>query len=138
MLYKCVCYSDSNCVCDTDCDCDLVIRFNSELNFPYGSHHIGKFGGKEDGMFDLSTITWTAADRVRLAPKFHELTEKYSADIHGSIQLLADLMSKHGANHETTVGSLIYHQLSYCDPLTATFQTGCCISAACVYRPNSS
>lgn len=118
------------------CTCDIRVDFNTGLEYTRGRHSLGGFGGSENGMFDLSTITWTAEDREairRERPEIVEMTQAYIPCREGSILLLDVLMAAKGPSEET-FGALVYHQLLYTPVLEGTFQTGCCMSNTCLLR----
>lgn len=121
------------------CTCDLRVVFNTGLEYPCGQHFVGGFGGSENGMFDLSTITWTAEDRKtirRERPDIASMTQAYIPCREGSILLLGVLLTAKG-HCEETFGALVYHQLLYTPVLEGTFQTGCCMSNTCLLRPRN-
>jgi hypothetical protein len=88
------------------------------------------YGGEEDGMIDVSTITWTSNDipnvyanlqkfNIQPVPNF----EAYEYTKNGTQTLIADLTLK---QHPVAyiLFCIIYHQLHYQDPLEANFATG--------------
>jgi hypothetical protein len=109
--------------------------FNTNVKFPYNIYHTHlppgiSFGGEEDGMFDVSTLTWTSKDipnvyanlqkfNIQPTPNF----ETYEFNKNGTQTLIADLILKQLPVAYILI-CIIYHQLQYQEPLEANFSTG--------------
>jgi hypothetical protein len=108
--------------------------FNTDVVFPYNLYFIdGDFGGEEDGMIDVSTITWNIKDFEKIYKTLKKLQKKFNLEYpnffvyeknkEGTELLISDLILKKVPN-EYLLGCAIYHQLQYQDHLEATFSTG--------------
>jgi hypothetical protein len=108
--------------------------FNTNVMFPYNIYHIDEdFGGEEDGLIDVSTLTWTYKDIKNIYKSLENLQNKhnlyvvnfefYEKNKKGTKKLISDLILKQ-VPVDYLLGCTLYHQLLYQDPLEATFSTG--------------
>lgn len=112
---------------------DEPVEFNTDFIYQYGSDFITSFGGEEDGMFDIDTITWNQSDipevlhNLAVFSQQNELPEikfeNYSKNKDGTYKLQSDLIQS-DMPKQYILGCLIYHQLQYTNELVATFLTG--------------
>lgn len=109
------------------------IIFNTGFIYQYGDNGIIDFGGEEDNIIDVCTITWnkkdiaTAIVHIRRLEELMNLSEidftHYDNNVEGTNKLLNTLIQK-GISKEYNMGCIIYHQLQYKVPLEATLMTG--------------
>lgn len=108
--------------------------FNTDVVFPYNIYHIHEdFGGEEDGIIDVSTLTWTFEDLESICKSLEKLQVNYNLHFidfgtyeknkEGTEKLISDLSLKQ-VPVDYLLGCALYHQLQYQDPLQATFSTG--------------
>jgi hypothetical protein len=108
--------------------------FNTNVMFPYNIYHIRmgpdiNFGGEEDAIIDVSTLTWTQTDVPNIYTNLLKFNlpipnfDTYAKTKNGTTSLMADLILKQYPV-PYVLGCIIYHQLQYTDPLEANFSTG--------------
>ncbi len=110
------------------------LHFNTDVIYRFGSDGVIDFGGEEDGMIDIDTVTWNQDDIPVANNLLNKLREElnlptiditsYEKSKKGTEKLLADLLVKGGIPHRYLLGCIICHQLQYTIPLEVTFMTG--------------
>jgi hypothetical protein len=105
-----------------------TIEFNTEyvyvmdlqVDSPSSVH---TFGGEEDSMLDVYGHAWTHNDKQHI---LHEigpnapLFDQFSLTIEGTEQLCR-FLKEQGGSSRIILGSIIYHQLLYCNSLNAWY-----------------
>ena len=84
---------------------------------------IHEFGGDEDSMWDVYGRVWTGDDKQIILQKISSNVppfEQFPLTIEGTDQLCRCLKQQ-GSSPSIVLGSIIYHQLLYADPLKAWY-----------------
>ena len=121
-----------------DCECDLTVYFTTGFEYRLGTNYVASFGGEEDGMWDLSEITWQSPAEVY--QKLQEFQDPLPAFVNfektvEGTQALYDSLQKYG-HSKFRFGCILYHQLVYTPKLKATVQTGRCHLRRCWHAYN--
>jgi hypothetical protein len=110
-----------------------LVYFNTDFVYNLGSDGIITFGGEEDGLIDINTVTWKKKDISFAFSVLKKIQDKFGLQ---EIDLSIYKKSKEGTEilfkhlqekvipKEYLVGFLICHQLLYQIPLQATYMTG--------------
>lgn len=110
------------------------IWFNTGFVYRFGTDGVIDFGGEEDGLIDVDTVTWTQDDIPIVWANLQKLKEdqnlpdvnfsSYNKNINGTHDMIADLLVKGNFPKEYLLGCTIWHQLQFKVPLEGTFTTG--------------
>ena len=110
------------------------VHFDTDFIYRFGSDGVVNFGGEENGMIDIDTVTWKENDiyiansslnRMKLELNLPEVNlASYDKNKAGTEKLLTELVGKGGIPNKYLMGCVICHQLQYKVPLEATFMTG--------------
>ncbi len=110
------------------------VHFNTNFIFRFGYNGISIFGGEEDSMIDIDTITWKEK-HISFAFEAYKKMEKdlkmpevnfnnFEKNKEGTYKLVNELSQINKIPKIYILGSVICHQLLYRVPLQATFLTG--------------
>jgi hypothetical protein len=110
------------------------IYFNTKFIYRFSDDGIIDFGGKEENIIDVDTVTWNKKDILTANRTLQKMKEelnlpdpeftRYSKDKDGTQNMLSNLITKGDIPNKYLLGCVICHQLQYRVPLEATFMSG--------------
>jgi hypothetical protein len=103
-----------------------IIEFNTgyiyEIDRQFEkAYDIHTFGGEEDALFDVYGHKWSANDKPVILQSLDNTPpfDQFAFSVEGTNNLYNFLIRS--GQKKNLIGSIIYHQLLYCDPLRAWY-----------------